>query len=163
MHPLRRLPLPMFPRARHKESLLAFLLGAVTSAGVLAADEPRMWLERMNQALTMRNYDGVFSHWRDGRVEMLRIVHRFQDGEITERLVSLDGSGREFIRSGREQICYFPDSKRALVEPISPQKSLMANFPSFDAASGEVYDFKEIKRTRFNRRDTRVIAVTPKD
>ena len=45
----------------------------------VAAEEPTQWLERMNQALTTRNYDGTFSHWHGGKVEMLRIIHRVQD------------------------------------------------------------------------------------
>ncbi len=30
----------------------------------------------MNEALTTRNYEGVFSHWQAGSVETLRIIHR---------------------------------------------------------------------------------------
>ena len=40
---------------------------------------PAHWLERMNEALTTRNYDGTFSHWHGGHVEMLRIIHRVQE------------------------------------------------------------------------------------
>ena len=94
-------------------SVFALSLAAAASA---FAQEPRQWLERMNQALTSRNYDGVFSHWQDGRVEMLRIVHRNQNGQVTERLASLDGSGREFIRTGHELTCYLPDKRTVLVE-----------------------------------------------
>jgi negative regulator of sigma E activity len=32
------------------------------------ADDPRAWLEKMNHALAMRNYDGTFFHLSDGRV-----------------------------------------------------------------------------------------------
>src|SRR5258705_13128138 len=58
---------------------------------------PAHWLERMDQALTTRNYDGTFSHWHGGHVEMLRIIHPVQDGTVSERLVALDGSGRGVI------------------------------------------------------------------
>lgn len=135
----------------------------VFSAVSMAADEPRQWLERMNQALTSRNYDGVFAHWQDGKVEMLRILHQVKDGEVRERLVSLDGSGREFIRTGTELACYLPDKRTVLVEKRSDQSPLIGNFPSFDETSEEYYDIKEVKRARFNRRNTRIIAVTPKD
>jgi len=37
---------------------------------------------------------------RGGRAESMRIVHRVQEGEVCERLMSLDGSGREFVRRG---------------------------------------------------------------
>ncbi len=139
--------------------LFAFLVSAVA----VAADEPREWLERMNQALTASDYDGVFSHWQGGKVEMLRIIHRVKNGEVRERLVSLDGSGREFIRTGAELACYLPDKKTVLVEKRSEQNPLLGNFPSFDEASTQFYDIQEVKRTRFNRRNTRIIAVTPKD
>jgi len=106
----------------------------------------------------------VFSHWQDGRVEMLRIVHRNQNGQITERLASLDGSGREFIRTGTELTCYLPDRRTVLVETQSgEQGSLLASFPTFDEKSAGFYDIQELVRTRLNRRTTRVIAVTPRD
>ncbi len=76
----------------------------------------------MNQALTTRNYDGTFSHWQGGQVETLRIIHRVQDGAVSERLVSLDGSGREFIRTGVDLTCYLPDKRTVLVEKRPPQE-----------------------------------------
>jgi sigma-E factor negative regulatory protein RseB len=139
------------------------VFAVLVSAVAAAADEPREWLERMNHALTANDYDGVFSHWQDGKVEMLRIIHRVKNGEVRERLVSLDGSGREFIRTGTELACYLPDKKTVLVEKRPEQNPLLGNFPTFDEASTQFYDIQEVKRTRFNRRNTRIIAVTPKD
>ena len=151
------------PMRRRSErfACIAFALAVTASA---AAEEPRLWLERMNEALTARNYDGVFTHWQDGKVEMLRIIHRNQNGKVTERLASLDGSGREFIRTGNELACYLPDQRTVLVESQSGQEgSLLAGFPSFDEKSAAFYDIKELAPTRLNRRKTRVIAVTPRD
>jgi sigma-E factor negative regulatory protein RseB len=151
------------PISRNSERL-AWLVFSLMVASVAAAQEPRLWLERMNQALTARNYDGVFSHWQDGKVEMLHIVHRNQNGAITERLASLDGSGREFIRTGNELTCYLPDKRTVLVETQSGEEGpLLAGFPTFDEKSADFYDIKELTRTRLNRRNTRVIAVTPRD
>jgi sigma-E factor negative regulatory protein RseB len=151
------------PISRNSERL-AWLVFSLVVASVAAAQEPRLWLERMNQALTARNYDGVFSHWQDGKVEMLHIVHRNQNGAITERLASLDGSGREFIRTGNELTCYLPDKRTVLVETQSGEEGpLLAGFPTFDEKSADFYDIKELTRTRLNRRNTRVIAVTPRD
>ena len=150
-------------KTRSSERWVWFFVGCALAAGIASAEEPREWLERMNQALVSRNYDGVFSHWQGGRVEMLRIIHRLQDGEVTERLVSLDGSGREFIRSGAELACYLPDKRTVVVERRPEGKPLLGNFPSFDESSAGVYDVQEVKRTRFNRRNTRVISVTPRD
>ncbi len=149
-------------KVRNSERLGWFVIALAVAASA-AADEPHVWLERMNQALTTRNYDGVFSHWHGGKVEMLRIIHRVRDGEVTERLVSLDGSGREFIRTGTELVCYLPDKRKVLVERRPPDGPLFGGFPNFDAQATRYYDIRELRRTRLNRRDTRVIAVTPKD
>jgi sigma-E factor negative regulatory protein RseB len=96
-------------------------------------------------------------------VEMLRIIHRVKDGQTNERLVSLDGSGREFIRTGSELACYLPDKRTVLIEKRADRSPLLGNFPKFDEASTAFYDIKEVSRARIYRRDTRVISVTPKD
>lgn len=151
------------PTRCHRERAACFVFALVV-VSTAAAQEPRVWLERMNQALTARNYDGVFSHWQDGKVEMMHIVHRNQNGAVTERLASLDGSGREFIRTGNELTCYLPDKRTVLVETQSGQQGpLLAGFPTFDEKSADFYDIQELTRTRINRRNTRVIAVTPRD
>jgi sigma-E factor negative regulatory protein RseB len=150
------------PRARTRERI-SWLALAMVVATAVAAEEPTKWLERMNQALTTRNYDGTFSHWQGGKVEMLRIIHRVQDGAVAERLVSLDGSGREFIRSGPDLACYLPDKKTVLVERRPADESLLGGFPAVNQQTANFYDIQEVARTRLNRRDTRVITVAPKD
>jgi sigma-E factor negative regulatory protein RseB len=138
------------------------LLGLLSSA-VAWADDPRDWLSRMNEALTSRNYDGVFVHLHGGRAETMRIVHRVQDGRVMERLVSLDGSGREFIRTGAEVACYLPDQRRVVVERRPDEAMLLGNLPRFDEETLSFYDLRHEKRTRLMGRETRVIAVLPRD
>jgi len=149
-------------RVRSRERF-GWLALAMVVATAVAAEEPTQWLERMNQALTTRNYDGTFSHWHGGKVEMLRIIHRVQDGAVAERLVSLDGSEREFIRIGPDLVCYLPDKKTVLVERRPADESLLGGFPAVNQQTATFYDIQEIARTRLNRRDTHLITVTPKD
>jgi sigma-E factor negative regulatory protein RseB len=160
------------PRAVPTSGQLATLaLACALAAPALAEEPPRgaaadpaaaQWLARMNQALTTRNYDGTFSHWHGGRVEMLRIIHRMQDGTVSERLASLDGSGREFVRTGASLACYLPDKRTVLVEQRPPQQSLVG-FPTVNDQTANFYDIREIGRTRLNRRDTHIITVSPRD
>ncbi|MEJ0040607.1 MAG: MucB/RseB C-terminal domain-containing protein [Gammaproteobacteria bacterium] len=138
----------------------ALMMSAVAAAA--DADDSRQWLERMNQALVTRNYDGTFAFWQNGKVEMLRIIHRVKDGHVSERLVAL-GSGREIIRNGGELARYLPDQRVVIVEKRSEQDPLFGNFPTFDQASAVFYDIKLLKRTRIYQRDARLISVTPKD
>jgi sigma-E factor negative regulatory protein RseB len=168
----------MTPRpARNSGQLLALILACAAAGGALAdgpapapaaaqrasaAQTPTQWLERMNQALTTRNYDGTFSHWHGGRVEMLRIIHRLQDGVVSERLASLDGSGREFIRTGSSLACYLPDKRTVVVEQ-RPREEPLVGFPTVSGTSASFYDIREVGRTRLNRHDTHVITVSPRD
>ena len=157
----------MRPRAaRDSGQLPAWVLLFAFAGTALAADPaaqgPTHWLERMNRALTTRNYDGTFSHWHGGRVEMLRIIHRVQDGVVSERLASLDGSGREFIRTGSTLACYLPDKHTVLVER-RPREQPLVGFPTVNGQTASFYDIREVGRTRLNRRDTHVITVSPRD
>ena len=152
----------MRSRIRSSERI-GWLALALALAGVAYADEPAKWLERMNHALTTLNYDGTFAHWEGGKVEMLRIIHRVADGTVSERLVSLDGSGREFIRTGASLACYLPDKHVVLVERTPAKVSLLGGFPAIDEQTARFYDIKEIARMRFNERRTHLITVMPRD
>jgi sigma-E factor negative regulatory protein RseB len=138
---------------------LVLLLGA----GVALGAEPKEWLERMNKALTTRNYVGVFTHVHGGRVETLRIIHRVRGRDVSERLLSLDGSGREFIREGTEVTCYFPDRRTVLVERRAPDGPLLGALPAIDDASTQVYEIRGGERERLLGRTTRVVALHPRD
>lgn len=157
------------PSARASERIVwtALILAAAAAVGPAAsaagADEPQKWLERMNQALTSLNYDGVFSHWQSGRVETLRIIHRVEGGNVMERLVSLDGSGREFIRTGAQLACYLPDEHRVLVEQQPQASLLLGNLPNFDAQARQFYDIRAVKRTRLIGKHAQLISVSPRD
>ena len=127
------------------------------------ADDPREWLERMNRALATRNYDGTFFHLSEGRVETMRIVHRVRAGRVIERLQSLDGSGREFVRNNGELTCYLPDQHTVLVEPRPDHGPFLGSLPQFGAGVNEFYRIESLPATRVLGRAARVIAVNPKD
>jgi sigma-E factor negative regulatory protein RseB len=153
---------------RSRPQLFAVALACAASGTALAQQSappertPAEWLERMDQALTTRNYDGTFLHWHGGRVEMLRITHRMQDGVVSERLASLDGSGREFIRTASTLSCYLPDKRTVVVEQ-RPREESLVGFPTVNDQTASFYDIREVGRARLNRRDTHIITVSPKD
>ncbi len=148
-------------RASERLTWIALALAVATAA---SAEEPQKWLERMNQALTTLNYDGVFSHWQGGQVETMRIIHRVQDGVVTERLVSLDGSGRELIRSSSTLTYYLPDERKVLVVQQPSPSLLLGSLPKFGVAASQFYDIRAARRrTRLIGKKTRLIVVMPKD
>jgi sigma-E factor negative regulatory protein RseB len=139
--------------------VLSLALGQRSSG----ADDARAWLEKMNQALATRNYDGTFFHLTEGRVETMRIVHRVKAGSVTERLQSLDGSGREFVRSNGELTCYLPDQHTVLVQPRQDHGPFLGSLPRFGSDVDQFYLIEALPATHVLGRAARVIAVHPKD
>jgi sigma-E factor negative regulatory protein RseB len=117
----------------------------------------------MNRALDTRNYDGTFFHLSDGRVETMRIVHRVRGGRVTERLLSLDGSGREFVRNDGELTCYLPDQHTVLVEPRQDGGPFLGSLPRFGAGVNEFYRIEALPNSHVLGHTARVIVVNPKD
>jgi sigma-E factor negative regulatory protein RseB len=154
------------PHAKAHWLLPCALVGALltTMPGhARGADDPREWLEKMNKALATRNYDGTFFHISEGRVETMRIVHRVRSGRVTERLQSLDGSGREFVRANDELTCYLPDQHTVLVEPRQDRGPFLGSLPQFDSTVGDFYRIESLPATHILGRAVKGIAVNPKD
>jgi sigma-E factor negative regulatory protein RseB len=141
------------------------MLGCSIAVVSYAADETdaNAWLERMARALATRNYDGRFSHFSNGRAESMRIVHRVHDGVVTERLVSLDGSGREVIRTDSEVMCYLPDRRTVLVEKRTGSDSLLTTIPSYNDRLKANYVLSSPMSGRVMGRIARLVTVAPRD
>jgi sigma-E factor negative regulatory protein RseB len=135
----------------------------LTTVATAADDDPRYWLARTDQALSTLNYEGVFVHEHGGDTETLRVIHRVGSDGVSERLLSMDGSGREFIRRGTQLTCYLPDKRTVLVEKSSDSGLLLASLPRLDTGAASQYQITELTRTRASGRPVRVIAITPMD
>jgi sigma-E factor negative regulatory protein RseB len=127
------------------------------------ADEARDLLRRMNAALAERNYDGTFTHLRGNVAENLRIVHRYKNGRTSERLVSLDGSGRDFIRHGNELVCYLPDQQTVLFERRAQARGLLESVPAPDETTEAFYQTPEVESVRLLGRRARLVSLMPRD
>jgi sigma-E factor negative regulatory protein RseB len=139
------------------------LLALAASAAEAQSDEARQWLERMSDALATRNYDGLFTHSTAGQVESMRIVHRVAKGQSLERLVSLDASGREVVRTEQEVHAYLPDRKVVLVEPRGDDGSLLKALPTPGPTLDRYYDLTSRDGNKLLGRDIVVIDVRPRD
>ena len=126
-------------------------------------DDARAWLARMTEALATRNYDGLFTHSTPRQTETMRIVHRVDAEGSTERLVSLDGNGREYIRTPREVHTYLPDRHVVLVEPRTDEGSLLKVLPVPGEHLEAHYELRAGRGHRLLGRDVRVIDIRPRD
>ena len=139
------------------------LLGALCPAAHATPEEARAWLARMSEALATREYDGLFTHSNRRQSESMRIVHRVEGGYSVERLVSLDGSGREIVRTPREVHAYLPDRRVVLVEPRTDEGSLLKALPTPGAKLDTQYLLEMRSGYRLLGRDVRVVEIRPRD
>lgn len=126
-------------------------------------DDPASWLERMSETLSSRNYTGVFTHSTRRQSETMQIVHRVARGVSTERLVSLDGSGREIVRTDEEVHVYLPDRRVVLVERRTDRGLLLETLPQPGPALAAQYELQLKGSQKLLGRDVRVLDVRPRD
>jgi sigma-E factor negative regulatory protein RseB len=124
-------------------------LGALVVAGVawlpLGADAqearreaPRteaQWIQAARTAAQRINYTGTIIYQAGGDMTSSRITHLFDGAKSLERIQTLDGKPREYLRqrsdSDDEVQCLIPESKKILVEKRRVEES----FPTLSNAS----------------------------
>ncbi len=150
---------------RRRLAAAALALSAMAAPHAHAADgqAANEWLERMTSALATLNYDGLFTHISAQQSETMRIVHRVEGGRSVERLVSLDGSGREIVRTAEEVHFYMPDRRVVLVEPRTDEGTLLRALPAAGSKLDELYTLELRKGSKLLGREVRVLEIRPRD
>jgi sigma-E factor negative regulatory protein RseB len=105
--------------------VLALSLTLLATTSFAESDGMKV-LERMGIAAKQLNYEGVFAYQTGKNLQSIRIIHRADEQGEVERLVSLNGSAREVIRTNDLVTCIFPEGKRVHVN----RRPLGRGFPS---------------------------------
>jgi sigma-E factor negative regulatory protein RseB len=140
---------------------------AVLALPARASEDPRVWLARMGEVMERLNYEGTLVHVHDGHSEVFELVHRAENGHVTERLTSRDDAGREVIRDGNEITCIFPDRREVVVEQreeiTSGQGPLRDHLPQAGDINEAHYHVAFRYVERLIGRESRVVEIRPKD
>ena len=132
-----------------------------------AADKPLDWLMRMADSVERLNYQGTMVHMHSGQADILRIVHRFENGQVSERITTVDGPSREIIRNDDEVTCILPDQDAVVVEPREShsvsQSPLQGRLPRLDELDQRYYELAFVEDAVVAGRSTRVLEVRPMD
>jgi sigma-E factor negative regulatory protein RseB len=131
--------------------------------GQAGAQEARGWLDRMSRAVEELNYQGTFVHVLDGAAETLHIVHRNVDGRSSERILSLDGIGREIIRQDDAVQCILPDQRVVLLETRKDVSPLVTALPGSASELDPHYEITLRGGARVVNRPVRLIEIKPRD
>jgi len=134
-------------------------------AAVIAADNEmvEVWLQKMHKAAYSLNYTGKFVYQQGKQLSLMKIIHAVDDKEVFERLISLDGIGREIIRSKGVVTCILPDSKSVVVEKARPLQHFPPKFPMKISHLKNQYRFMLDKKEMVAGRNAQKIVIVPGD
>jgi sigma-E factor negative regulatory protein RseB len=141
---------------------LAVLLG-LAAPWVAAADAQTLFA-RMYQAGRSLDYEGTFVYQHGDHLNSLRIIHKTGAGGVRERLVSLDDTPREIIRTDSEVRCYLPDENAVLVDHRrADDRSFPALLPDSLTQLNGNYKIRVGKEGRVAGRKTVSVLIKPRD
>jgi len=119
-------------------------------------------INKMSDATRTLNYEGVVIFTRGNKTDVMQVLHKYENSEEREKMVSLTGHAREIIRNNQTVTCIFPDTKEVLVEK-SRAHSVTSKLPDRIEAISDYYEFTTTGEERIAGRDTWSVNITPKD
>jgi sigma-E factor negative regulatory protein RseB len=132
--------MPTMCRHRSPKAVAGGLLAAATLLGgaQLQAQEARreaprteaQWIQAVRVAAHKVNYSGTIVYQAGGEIASSRITHLFDGTKSVERIQTLDGKPREYIRlrSDSDDVvqCLIPENRKVLVERRSNEETFPA-------------------------------------
>jgi sigma-E factor negative regulatory protein RseB len=144
---------------RHLPLLCAVAL-VLGPAPALADDAAAAWLLQVSDAARQANYQGVVVY-RDGqRMEVMRLVHRQNDGRVQERLTSLTGKPRDILREGDTVACLVGDEP---VQSSGPQTLFPVLSRELLTEAATHYEYRDLGTARVAGRACRGVMMSPRD
>lgn len=144
-------------------SLIALSLVSITALADHPREDIEKWLAKMHHAAHMINYDGTFVYGQNNEMTSMQIIHSVDNKGEFERLISLDGSGREVIRSGDTVTCVLPDKKSVVVDKSKPESDFPPAFPLKIEQLSKYYDFHFGKNGMVAGQPAVKLMIKPKD
>jgi sigma-E factor negative regulatory protein RseB len=125
--------------------------------------DAQAWLNKMTRAVRYLNYEGTFVFMHGGAVDAMHIIHEHDEGGVRERLISLTGETREFIRDRGVLTCVWPGKHSVVVEKTRSQHGIPATLPADTEGLYKYYRFQIDGKDRIAGKSCRIIAIKPKD
>jgi sigma-E factor negative regulatory protein RseB len=159
-------------------ALLVVVAGVTTSSVARAQESARaertgpersalQWIQAIQQAAIRVNYSGTIVYQAGGEMRTSRITHLYDGTSSHERVQTLDGKPREFIRlrteNNDEVRCLIPEARRVIVE----HRAIDDPFPGMIGAPAEAilehYGLKVGGVERVAGIECRVVKLEPLD
>lgn len=144
-------------------SVLSNVNADVGNSKSVSKDLVESWLSKMHKAAHMVNYQGIFVYGQKNNLSSMRIIHSADSTGERERLLSLDGTGREVIRTKNSVTCILPDSKSVMVEKNRPKSNFPPAFPVKINQLSRNYTFYLAAKEMVAGQTAQKIIIQPKD
>jgi sigma-E factor negative regulatory protein RseB len=155
---------------------LAWALALAALAAAARADDPAsgaatafeartdaQWLQAIQSAARRQNYTGTVIYQRGDDVRSSRVVHYFDGNEAQERVLTLDGQQREFIRRGDEVQCLYPRLHRIVIEHGASRPGFPALAQTGPAELLEHYELRRGGLDRVAGSTCQLLTLVPRD
>ena len=151
--------------SRTKRNIIYLLACLLLSAGipVHAKSEGHELITKMLDQVDKINYRGSFVYIHNGKMDSMEIIHAVIDGEIKEKLVSLNGEPRKVIRDHEETTCVWPLRKLVTVDPSSFYHGIPTIVPKELGSFEEFYQIIPRGMNRVAGQYCQVLAIRPVD
>jgi len=150
---------------RYSAHFLRLALGAIlawTSVLHAAPTDLNTLLQQIQQAARELDYAGVFSYSNSAGVQTMRLVHVIDGKGERERLESLDGPEREYLRINDVTQCLIPERQVIILE-----QSRNDRFPALLTGNTEkidqYYQMQVRDKKRVGGRECQEYTLTPLD
>ncbi len=121
------------------------------------------WLQAIQEAARRQSFSGTIVYQRGDEVHASRVFQSFDGSESRERVLTLDGQQREFIRHGDEVQCLYPQLRRVVIERGAAART----FPAFaEPLASDIlthYDLRRGGSERVAGSACEVVELVPRD
>jgi len=136
---------------------------AQTVGSEVSAPDARVWLARIHEAASQRNYQGTLVFSAGGSVSSSRIAHYSEGPQRFERIEALDGQMRRVFRHNELVQTVWPASRLAVIEQRDP----LTPFPALLREGGERliehYELRALGVDRVAGHEVQVFLLRPRD
>ncbi|MEA3274525.1 MAG: sigma-E factor regulatory protein RseB domain-containing protein, partial [Pseudomonadota bacterium] len=120
-------------------------------------------LERMATAVRTLSYEGTVVYLHENRLETLRVIHRIENGQVQEKLVSLNGPVRTVTRGQDQVTCELSDSHSISIQRQGVAGEVMRSRAIDPEVLSANYLIRPLGATRVAGRKTNVVGIIPRD
>jgi len=139
------------------------VLMSLYSGIAVAADDIDSWLDKMQHAMDMKNYEGTLVIRHGDDLNALKFVHGHTKDGDWDSLESLNGEARQVLRENGKVTSIFPQRKLVtrstdvLLSPLHPR------LPENREVLKKFYDMSLAGEGRVAKKQAQILVVKPKD